>query len=91
MLILIPVYFLDWQSGIVLTLTFPFAIIFMILLGYAAQGRAERQYKTFQYLSNHFLDSLRGISTLKYFGLSKDYSNSIYKTSEDFRKERWAH
>ncbi|MDG5049962.1 ABC transporter ATP-binding protein/permease, partial [Lactococcus lactis] len=41
----------------------------------------------FQYLSNHFLDSLRGISTLKYFGLSKDYSNSIYKTSEDFRKE----
>lgn len=87
MLILIPVYFLDWQSGFVLTLTFPFAIIFMILLGYAAQGRAERQYKTFQYLSNHFLDSLRGISTLKYFGLSKDYSNSIYKTSEDFRKE----
>ncbi|WP_416449119.1 thiol reductant ABC exporter subunit CydD [Lactococcus lactis] len=87
MLILIPVYFLDWQSGIVFTLTFPFAIIFMILLGYAAQGRAERQYKTFQYLSNHFLDSLRGISTLKYFGLSKDYSNSIYKTSEDFRKE----
>ena len=87
MLILIPVYFLDWQSGIVLTLTFPFAIIFMILLGYAAQGSAERQYKTFQYLSNHFLDSLRGISTLKYFGLSKDYSNSIYKTSEDFRKE----
>ncbi len=87
MLILIPVYFLDWQSGIVLTLTFPFAIIFMILFGYAAQGRAERQYKTFQYLSNHFLDSLRGISTLKYFGLSKDYSNSIYKTSEDFRKE----
>ena len=87
MFILIPVYFLDWQSGIVLTLTFPFAIIFMILLGYAAQGRAERQYKTFQYLSNHFLDSLRGISTLKYFGLSKDYSNSIYKTSEDFRKE----
>ena len=87
MLILIPVYFLDWQSGIVLTLTFPFAIIFMILLGYAAQGRAERQYKTSQYLSNHFLDSLRGISTLKYFGLSKDYSNSIYKTSEDFRKE----
>jgi len=87
LLILVPVYLLDWQSGIVLTLTFPFAIIFMILLGYAAQGRAERQYKTFQYLSNHFLDSLRGIATLRYFGLSKDYANSIYRTSEDFRKE----
>ncbi|RZI48628.1 thiol reductant ABC exporter subunit CydD [Lactococcus kimchii] len=87
MLLLVPVFFLDWQSGIVLTLTFPFAILFMILLGFAAQGRAERQYKTFQYLSNHFLDSLRGISTLKYFGLSKDYAKSIYRTSEEFRKE----
>ncbi|MCL2114410.1 MAG: thiol reductant ABC exporter subunit CydD [Streptococcaceae bacterium] len=86
-LILIPVLFLDWESGLVLIITFPFAIIFMILLGYAAQGRANRQYKTFQFLSNHFLDSLRGISTLKYFGLSKEYAGSIYRTSEEFRRE----
>lgn len=86
-LILIPVLFLDWESAIVLIITFPFAIIFMILLGYAAQGRANRQYKTFQFLSNHFLDSLRGISTLKYFGRSKEYAGSIYRTSEKFRKE----
>lgn len=87
LVILGVVYILDWESGIVLTFTFPISIIFMILLGYAAQGRAERQYKTFQFLSNHFLDSLRGISTLKFFGLSKVYANSIYKTSESFRKE----
>src|SRR5699024_3960402 len=41
---------------------------------------------SFQRLSNHFIDSLRGIDTLKYFGLSKRYANSIYKTSERFRK-----
>jgi ATP-binding cassette subfamily C protein CydD len=85
-LLLIVIAFLDWRSAIVLLIAFPFAIIFMILLGYAAQNRAERQYKSFQLLSNHFLDSLRGISTLKYFGKSKDYANSIYLTSERFRK-----
>jgi len=82
----IAIIFLDWQSAIVLAIAFPFAIIFMILLGYMAQGRAERQYQSFQMLSNHFLDSLRGLSTLKYFGLSKPYANSVYKTSERFRK-----
>lgn len=85
-LILVVVFFLDWESGIVLTLVFPLIIIFMIILGYAAQAKADRQYRAFQLLSNHFIDSLRGIDTLKVFGLSKRYGQSIYKTSEEFRK-----
>ncbi|GBG96443.1 thiol reductant ABC exporter subunit CydD [Lactococcus termiticola] len=84
--LVVVVFFLDWESSIVLIVAFPFAIIFMILLGYAAQGRAERQYKTFTMLSNHFLDALRGLPTLKYFGLSKSYASAIYSTSERFRK-----
>ena len=43
----------------------------MIVLGYAAQSKADKQYAAFQMLSNHFIDSLRGIDTLKLFGLSK--------------------
>ncbi len=85
-LLLIAIIALDWESSIVLIIAFPFAIIFMILLGYAAQGRAEKQYHSFQILSNHFLDSLRGIATLRYFGRSKAYGNSIFRTSEQFRK-----
>ena len=69
-----------------LLLIFPLIIIFMIILGYAAQAKADRQYKAFQLLSNHFIDSLRGIDTLKVFGLSKRYGRSIYNTSEAFRK-----
>lgn len=82
----IGILFLEWESALTLAIAFPFAIIFMILLGYAAQGRAEKQYKSFMILSNHFLDSLRGIATLRYFGLSKRYAGSIYRTSERFRK-----
>ncbi len=85
-IIWVAVLVLDWQSSIILLITFPLAIIFMILLGYTAQARANRQYESYQLLSNHFLDSLRGIATLKYFGKSKSYANSIYKTSEEFRK-----
>ncbi|MGM0218142.1 thiol reductant ABC exporter subunit CydD [Enterococcus sp. AZ126] len=85
-IILIFVFTLDIRSGIVLLVVFPMIIIFMIILGYAAQSKADKQYKAFQILSNHFIDSLRGLDTLKLFGLSKKYAGSIYNTSERFRE-----
>ncbi|MFI3633215.1 thiol reductant ABC exporter subunit CydD [Streptococcus parauberis] len=85
-IILAFIYYLDIDSGIILTLVFPLIILFMIILGLAAKAKADRQYASYQVLSNHFLDSLRGIDTLKFFGLSKRYAKSIYSTSENFRK-----
>lgn len=85
-ILLVAIFLLDWESGVVLLIVFPLIIIFMIILGYAAQSKADKQYKVFQVLSNHFIDSLRGIDTLKFFGISKQYSKSIYTTSERFRK-----
>ncbi|WP_407856852.1 thiol reductant ABC exporter subunit CydD [Enterococcus hailinensis] len=85
-ILLVMIFLLDWQSGIVLLVVFPLIIIFMIILGYAAQSKADKQYKVFQLLSNHFIDSLRGIDTLKFFGISKQYSRSIFSTSERFRE-----
>ncbi len=84
--ILIAVFFLDRTSGVILLVVFPLIILFMIILGYAAQSKADRQYKTFQFLSNHFIDSLRGIDTLKFLGVSKKYGKSVYQSSENFRK-----
>ena len=85
-LILLFIFYLDWISGVTLLIVFPIIIIFMIVLGYAAQSKADRQYAAYQILSNHFIDSLRGIDTLKLFGLSKKYAKSIFDTSERFRK-----
>lgn len=84
-LILAFIFTQDVRSGVVLLVVFPMIIIFMIILGYAAQNKADKQYKAFQLLSNHFIDSLRGIDTLKLFGLSERYAGSIYTTSERFR------
>lgn len=85
-ILLIFCFFLDWISGIVMLLVYPLIVLFMIILGYAAKAKADRQYAAFQLLSNHFIDSLRGIDTLKYLGISKQYSKSIYRSSERFRK-----
>ena len=82
-IILVICFWLDWISGIVMLLVYPLIVLFMIILGYAAKAKADRQFAAFQILSNHFIDSLRGIDTLKYFGLSKKYSQSIYRSSEE--------
>lgn len=76
----------DHLSAVVVLLVFPIIILFMIVLGYAAKAKADRQYAGFQKLSNHFLDTLRGLETLRFLGLSKRYEKNIYKTSEDYRK-----
>lgn len=70
-IILAAIFLLDWESGLILLLVFPLIIIFMIVLGLAAQSKADKQYESFQILSNHFLDSLRGIDTLSFLVLAK--------------------
>lgn len=86
-IIFVAMLFLNWQSAVILLVMYPLIVLFMIVLGYAAQSKADKQFGNFQHLSNNFIDSLRGIDTLKYFGLSKRYSRSIFTLSENFRKK----
>ncbi|MBQ9069362.1 MAG: thiol reductant ABC exporter subunit CydD, partial [Eggerthellaceae bacterium] len=84
--VLIAVFTLDVVSGVILLVFFPVIIFFMILIGKQASARAEAQYSTYNALSNHFIDTLRGIETLKVFGRSKSYRTHIFESSEDFRR-----
>lgn len=79
-------FFYDMEAVAILLIVFPIIILFMIILGYAAQAKADRQYARYQQLSNHFLDSLRGLQTLRYLGLGKRYEKSVFTMSEDYRK-----
>lgn len=85
-LILGYVFLLDARSGMTMIVVFPIIILFMIILGYAARGKADRQYASYQILSNHFVDSLQGLETLKLLGLSKKYSKNVHDVSENYRK-----
>lgn len=85
-ILLIYIYTLDLLSTIVLILTMPILIIFLILLGFAAQKQIEAKMGTFYVLSRHFVDSLRGLLTLKYLGKSKSHKQAIEKVSNQYRK-----
>ncbi len=74
-----------FSAGIVI-LVLPILIFFMAMLGIAAKRKADKQYESYQILSNHFVDSLRGLETLKLLGLSKDYDKNIRTVSERYRK-----
>ena len=84
-LLLIVAFPLDWVSGFIMLVAFPFIILYMAILGRTAKEKASAQHRTFQIMSNHFIDTLRGIDTLKLFGASKGYGETIYEVSERFR------
>ena len=79
-------FMLDVKSAIILIVVLPILIFFMVILGIAAQNKADRQYESYRTLSNHFVDSLRGLETLRLLGLSKRYDRNIRDVSERYRK-----
>lgn len=81
------VWSLDVKSSVVLAASLPILIVFLILLGVVAQAKADRQWKSYRVLSNHFVDSLRGLETLKFLGLSKSHEKSIDGVSKQYQKE----
>ncbi|KRK32886.1 thiol reductant ABC exporter subunit CydD [Loigolactobacillus bifermentans] len=86
-LLLIYIFVLNVRSGVTLLLIFPIVMLFMMILGIAAQRKAGHQYAGYQRLANHFVDALRGLPTLKRLGLSETYAENVYHVSEDYRKE----
>lgn len=85
-LLLIAVFAQDAISGIILLVLYPVIIFYMVLLGSAAKRRAERQFASYQAMSNHFIDTLRGLDTLRAFGAAKAHATQIFRVSEQFRK-----
>lgn len=85
-ILLVASFALDWVSGLIMIVAYPFIILYMIIIGHTAKEKASKQHHTFEIMSNHFIDTLRGIDTLKLFGVSKSYEKSIYEVSERFRE-----
>lgn len=84
-LVWLYVFMTDRISGIILLVTMPILIVFLILVGLAARKQTERQLDSYRILSNHFVDSLRGLTTLKFLGQSRKHGASIQQVSEGYR------
>ncbi|WP_432565506.1 thiol reductant ABC exporter subunit CydD [Kineococcus sp. SYSU DK003] len=63
--VLVLLAFADLESAITVAVTLPLVPIFAILLGKATQARADRQWRTQRTLAAHFLDTVRGLPTLR--------------------------
>ena len=83
--ILVYVFTLDKMSAITLLIVLPILIIFLILIGMVSQKKIDDQMDTYRLLSRHFVDSLRGIVTLKYLGHSRAHEQSIATVSNKYR------
>ncbi|MEU1779453.1 thiol reductant ABC exporter subunit CydD [Streptomyces abikoensis] len=76
----------DWVSALVIVLTLPLIPLFMALIGWATQGRMDKQWRLLSRLSGHFLDVVAGLPTLKVFGRAKAQAESIRAITADYRR-----
>lgn len=86
LVVLVCVLPVDWVSGIIMLVMYPVIVFYMGLIGATAKAAASLQHEEYQRLSNHFIDSMRGIDTLKLFGRGKRHGQRIYEVSERFRE-----
>lgn len=85
-IILIAVFSVNWVSGLTMVITAPFIPIFMIIIGQKTQKKSEEQMEKLAAFSGRFLDTLQGLSTLKYFGRSKEQLEGIRESSINYRE-----
>jgi len=89
----VPAAILAWVAPIdaiaagVLALTIPVLIVFMVLVGRGARGRARSRWRALALLSGHFLDVVHGLATLRAFRREVAQVQTIECVSERYRAE----
>jgi len=86
LLLIVLIFVLDWVSGIICLIMLPAIVLFMIILGSNAKEAAAKRHAQFNRMKNHFMDTLRGLPTLKVLGRSQAYGDRVFKVSERFRE-----
>ncbi|MCL1037432.1 cysteine/glutathione ABC transporter permease/ATP-binding protein CydD [Shewanella submarina] len=85
LIILVMVFPLNWAGGVILLATAPLIPLFMILVGWGAADANRRNFAALSRLSGHFMDRLKGLSTLKLFYRERQELKQIEAASEEFR------
>ena len=85
--ILLWVAFRDPVSALIMAVTLPLIPLFAVLIGRAAEQRTARRLGALSLMSSHFLDVVRGLSTLRAYRRGHAQVETIARTSEQFREE----
>ena len=80
----------DWQSGLLLLVMLPLVPFFMALVGVTTKRRVQHQYALLTRLAGHFVDLLRGLTTLKIYGQDARQERTVRAATEQYRKQTMA-
>jgi thiol reductant ABC exporter CydD subunit len=76
---------IDLISAGVMLLTLPLVPVFMWLVGRYTERRARERWRALALLSTHFLDSVRGLPTLRAFNRGESQAKRIGEASDRYR------
>lgn len=85
--ILVWVVRYDWEAAVILAVTAPLIILFMILIGLLTESRTRKRWQHMSRLSAHFMDLVGGLETLRANGRAEAQTESIARVGDDYRRE----
>ncbi|TDQ41044.1 thiol reductant ABC exporter subunit CydD [Aureibacillus halotolerans] len=85
LLALIVIFTQHLNSGMILLVSAPFIPIYMIVIGIKTQKKAEEKLETLASFSGTFLDTMKGLVSLKLFSRTNQQKDEIEKSSHSFR------
>lgn len=77
---------IDPLAAGVMLVTLPLVPVFMWLVGRHTQRRARERWQALALLSNHFLDVVRGLPTLRAFNRSRAQATRVAEVSDEYRR-----
>ena len=82
--IIIAIAWFDPLSALIVGLTLPLVVVFMILVGLVTKDRVERRWRALDRLGRHFAEVLDGLMVLKVFNRRQD--DTIREVGERHRR-----
>ena len=86
LLLLMVVGWLDYLVAIFLLLSAPLIPLFMALVGMGAERLNRDQFVAVSRLSAHFIDRVRGMTTLQLFGHTKAAQQDVWYATDGYRR-----
>jgi len=80
------VFSLDWLAAVFLLAAAPLIPFFMILVGMGAERLNQQHFASASRLAGHFLDRVRGLTTLQLFGQSRANLQSVAAAADQYRR-----
>ncbi|MEO0024654.1 MAG: thiol reductant exporter subunit CydD [Actinomycetota bacterium] len=75
----------DVLSGVAVLVTLPLIPLFMIFIGFATSSVQKRQLNSMVRLGNHFIELVRGLTTLRVFGRAEAQIERLEASSNSYR------